>query len=112
MSKNVFRHLDGANHYGVELNDEIEVLKTLRGVSDRTAVANYFQLLAIPTFNQKYPNPDMFIEVLKLAGFGRMSIDRTHRAIKKRLMSFDSIFGNKHPTVGKMIREVLQKITA
>jgi hypothetical protein len=112
MTRTVFRDLDGGTQLGIDFQDETDVLTRLREANDRTAVAKYFYLLSVSTFVAKYPNPDTFADVLRAAGFGRMSIDRTLKALRHRLTLHDTVYGSKHPTVGKMLREVYYKIAS
>ena len=112
MNGSVLRITDGANQHTIKFDDEISVLKRLMQDSDRTALSRHLQLMGIPYFLDTYGNPDVYAEVMIMAGFSRMTINRQLKKIRQQIDFYAMVYKDQRNTVGKMIRELSYKLTA
>lgn len=112
MRDKVLRIADGANQHTIQFDDEISVLRRLMQDSDRTALSRHLQLMGIPYFLETYGTPDVYAEVMKQAGFSRMTINRQLKKIRQQIDLYGMIYRDERNTVGKMIREISYKLTA
>lgn len=112
MGERVLRIVEAGNVHAIKFDDEIQVLKKLIQDSPRTAISRHLMLIGLPTFMELYGTPDVYAEVLKEAGFSRMTISRQLRQIRKQIELYSMIYRDERNTVGKLIRELSYRLTA
>jgi hypothetical protein len=68
--------------------------------------------MGMPYFLETYGNPDVYADVLLQAGFSRMTGNRQLKVVRKQIELYGMIYEDKRNTVGKMLREITQKLVA
>lgn len=112
MQDRVLRVCGGENQHSIQYNDEIEVLKKLMLNSPRTAIGRYMQLMGIPDFIDKYGTPEVYAQVLTVAGYHRNTVLRAKNTVRKQLELYAIVYQDQQNTVGKMLRELRLKLVA
>ena len=112
MQNDVLRTTDTAKVHTIRFNDEIQVLRKLIADSPRTAIGKHIQLMGVPTFIDLYGSPKVYAEVLREAGFSRMTISRQVKQVRKQIELYSALYRDERNSVGKMIRELNYKLSA
>lgn len=112
--KEVFSKLFNApemlTKYAFNFYNHFQMLEMLKNESERTAISNYLQMIAIPAFLQEH-SPKQFGQLLDLAGFSKMTVSKWTRIINERIQVY-GLWENRQETVGSLLSELQTRLAA
>lgn len=127
--KNKVLKLQQGNQLTIQFEDDFDLLKKIKDAKTKTVIDDLGHIkqvtgrnvinefLIVRSFADMHSNEDDLISYFSLlltqAGFSRSTILRELKAVRQRLLVYNSIYGNHTKTaVSKLFRELVTKIAA